>query len=95
MTLLSMILWLRLRFRPHHNAVKNAPVDLWTWMAQAATESSDGQGQAVKPKMLRNWAVELRNDVGVRIVRRTVRNIPSPQRPEIELLSGGNRTGGY
>lgn len=91
MTLWAMILWLRLRFRPHRAAVEYAPVDLWTWMAQAVTESSGGQGPTVKPKMLRNWDVELKNDVSVRVVRRTVSNTPGTQGPEIELLNGTNR----
>ncbi|KAF7354791.1 hypothetical protein MSAN_01393300 [Mycena sanguinolenta] len=62
MTLLTFVLWIRVNRHPHRDLVRNAPVDLWTWMAQAVAESdvkADGMVNAVLPKDLRKWNLEL------------------------------------
>ena len=53
----------RERFRSHADRiqVEHAPVDLWSWMGQAATESdaaATGSIHAVKPKDLKAWNIE-------------------------------------
>lgn len=53
---------LRGRLHSHHDRaeVEHAPVDLWTWMGQAATESdaaATGLIHPVKPKDLIGWNI--------------------------------------
>ncbi|KAJ6516483.1 hypothetical protein C8R45DRAFT_1142724 [Mycena sanguinolenta] len=62
MTVLTFILWIRVKRHHHRDLVQNTPVDLWTWMAQAVAESNikaDGTVNAVLPKDLRKWNLEL------------------------------------
>lgn len=78
MTGVAVILYLRLRVKRNRGQVAHAPVDLWSWMAQAIVET-DGADKVVKSKDLRYRSVELRDGINARIAGRN---------QELQPLSG-------
>jgi hypothetical protein len=79
----ALTLYLHNKVRGHKNAelVKHAPIDLWTWMAQAVAESNARQDDAIaaiEPKNLHRWNIVIGDDSGVRVEKRA---------EEVELLT--------
>ena len=74
LTLAYPILWIRIRRHVDRARVAHAPVDLYTWMAQAVAESDvkmDGTVDVVLPRELHLWNIELTDGATVRIGKRS------------------------
>jgi hypothetical protein len=79
----ALTLCLHNKVRGHKNAelVKHAPIDLWTWMAQAVAESNTRQDDnilAIEPQNLHRWNIVIDDNSGVRVEKRA---------EEVELLT--------
>lgn len=61
-SLLAVLAWIQVRRDKRRSQVENAPVDIWTWIAQAVAEGnvkSDGTLPTVVPRDLQQWNVAL------------------------------------
>lgn len=74
MTAWTIYFWSQVRKHKSCEHVKNLPIDLWTWMAQAVAESNGNQANlttGIEPKDLNGWNVVISDDCRARIERRS------------------------
>lgn len=65
-----LVLYLQVQKHSRGSLVKNAPLDLWTWMAQAILESRGVRNSpmpAILPREVKKWNIEIESTQGVRI----------------------------
>ena len=72
---LAVYLWYCVQHHALRSKVKHIPIDVLTWISQAVPESNVGPHgvvNAVQPKHLKNWNVELSDGPTVRIERKDI-----------------------